>query len=154
MAFFLTKSQQLRVGAVTPIPAYSRVVSLHQVLPADDVWYVAVSPTIGNRVWLLGIDIWATPIIPNDNNYSAFTFRIGTGISWTIAEVNQWEEILPITTGAVTRFRWQIYDGCDHHHWNISKIYTGQSRRLAVTSMRAAGMGVAELDVSFEISEG
>lgn len=154
MAYILNRNQQVYYPAIYPISAYSRVVSLSQLLPDDGNWYVAVSRNLAQNFWLIGIDVWASPTVANDTNASYIVFRAGQGVSWTYAEVRTWEEILPIHAGAHTYTNWAIYDGVRHMRWNIKKRFQGEQRKLAITSMRALGMGIGRLEVSFEITEG
>ena len=54
----------------------------------------------------------------------------------------------------MTATTWFMYDGMRHMRWNCNRRFSGKPWRIAVGSMRAAGMGIGELYVSFQISEG
>lgn len=148
------RGQQEEMRRLHPRPAYSRVINLTlQVaagIGADDY---AVSPPIGNRVWLLGVDL----VILNmdvDVVCSAF-FYISTG---TDKKVNgekiatEWDPVIRNYGGPKPGF---YYSGIrDQFHWDMMKFYEGSGRRFGAVAESLTEIKGFRAWVSFEISEG
>lgn len=148
------RDQQAESRRLHPKPAYSRVINLTlQVaagIGADDY---AVSPPMGNRIWLLGVDL----VILNmdvDVVCSGF-FYISTGMDRNAnAEkiATQWDPIIRNYGGPKPAF---YYSGIrDKFHWDMMKFYEGAGRRFGVVAESLTDIKGFRAWVSFEISEG
>lgn len=150
----VARNQQAEVARLHPKPVYSRVINLTLQIPAglgqDDF---AVSPPIGNRIWLLGVDL----VILNrdvDVVCSGFIY-ISTGTDKRVtAEMiaNQWDPIIRNYGGPKPGF---YYSGIrDKFHWDMMKFYEGSGRRFGAVAENLTDIKSWRAWVSFEISEG
>lgn len=148
------RDQQAEVRRLYPKQAYSRVINLTlQVVAGAGKEDFAVSPPIGNRVWLLGVDL----VILNshvDILCSGF-FYIGTGTDQKVDGEKiavQWDPVIRNYGGPKPGF---YYTGIrDHFHWDMMKFYEGSGRRFgAVAENLYATIGFRAW-ISLEVSEG
>jgi len=142
------------VARLHPKPVYSRVINLTLQIPAglgqDDF---AVSPPIGNRIWLLGVDL----IILNrdvDVVCSGFIY-ISTGTDKRVTApmiATKWDPIIRNYGGPKPGF---YYSGIrDKFHWDMMKFYEGSGRRFGAVAENLTDIKSWRAWVSFEISEG
>lgn len=148
------RNQQREMERLHPKPAYSRVINLTLQIPAglgkDDF---AVSPPLGNRIWLLGVDL----IILNrdvDVVCSGFIY-ISTGTDKRVTApmiATKWDPIIRNYGGPKLGF---YYSGIrDQFHWNMMKFYEGSGRRFGAVAENLTDIKGWRAWVSFEISEG
>lgn len=150
----VARGQQEAVRREYPKPAYSRVINLTLQIPAGlGQSDFAVSPPIGNRVWLLGVDL----IILNmdvDVVCSGFIY-ISTGTDKRITEplvAEQWEPVIRNYGGPKPGF---YYSGIrDQFHWSMMKFYEGSGRRFGALAENLTDIKGWRAWISFEISEG
>jgi len=153
MPVIQNKSQQVVSRAMNPRVIYSRVESLQVNVGAGPATAYAVTPPLGNCVWLLGIKCWMLPKAINVANISALSFVKGEGPARALADVMQWKNILPLNNENSFSMSWFFHDGRDEMSWEFSRLYTGESVRFAVIVGRSAGPA-DQAQVSFVISEG
>ncbi len=150
----VARNQQAEVARLHPKPAYSRVINLTLQVPAgigeEDY---AVSPPIGNRVWLLGVDL----VILNmdvDVVCSAFV-NISTGTDQKVDGekiATEWDPIIRNYGGPKPGF---YYSGIrDKFHWDMMRFYQGSGRRFGAVAESLTDIKGFRVWVSFEISEG
>lgn len=150
----VARNQQAEVARLHPKPVYSRVINLTLQIPAglgqDDF---AVSPPIGNRIWLLGVDL----IILNrdvDVVCSGFIY-ISTGTDKRVTApmiATKWDPIIRNYGGPKPGF---YYSGIrDKFHWDMMKFYEGSGRRFGAVAENLTDIKSWRAWVSFEISEG
>lgn len=150
----VARNQQDEVRRLHPKPAYSRVINLTLQIAAgagnDDF---AVSPPIGNRVWLLGVDLTILNMHV-DVVCSGFIY-ISTGTETKVnAEriVSQWDPIVRNYGGPKRGF---YFSGIrEHYHWNMMKFYEGSGRSFGAVAENLTDVIGWRAWVSFEISEG
>jgi len=137
-----------------PKPAYSRVINLTlQVaagLGSDDF---EVSPPIGNRVWLLGLDLFILNTDVDVLRSGLIYMRTGTDPEANAEMIaTAWDPIIRNYGGPKRGF---YYSGIrDHFHWDMMKFYEGSGRRFgAVAENLQVDVGM-RIWISFEISEG
>lgn len=150
----VARGQQEAVRRESPKLAYSRVINLTLQIPAglgkEDS---AVSPPIGNRVWLLGVDL----VILNmdvDVVCSGFIYiRTGTDKRVTAPMMaEQWEPVIRNYGGPKPGF---YYSGIrDKFHWSMMRFYEGSGRRFGAVAENLTDIKGWRAWISFEISEG
>lgn len=150
----VARNQQEEVRRLHPKPAYSRVINLTVQVPAgagsDDY---AVSPPVGNRIWLLGVRMYVMNISV-DIVCSGFIY-ISTGFDPKVTGEKiavQWDPIIRNYGGPKPGF---YYSGIrDKFHWSMMKFYEGPGRRFGVAAEGLSQYEVMRVWVAFEISEG
>ena len=148
------RGQQEAVRRESPKQAYSRVINLTLQIPAglgeEDF---AVSSPVGNRVWLLGVDLFILNM-DVDVVCSGFIYiRTGTDKKVTAPMIaEQWDPIIRNYGGPKPGF---YYSGIrDQFHWNMMKFYEGSGRRFGAVAQNLTEIKGWRAWVSFEISEG
>ncbi len=150
----VARGQQEAVRRAYPKPAYSRVINLTIQVPAglgeEDF---AVSPPIGNRVWLLGVKMFVMNLSV-DIVCSGFIY-ISTGTDKKVTApmiAEQWEPIIRNYGGPKPGF---YYSGIrDQFNWDMMKLYEGSGRRFGIAAQSLSIYEVMRIWCSFEISEG
>jgi len=152
MAKLLSKQQRIQAGVTAPQSVYSTVVNMAQVLPQPANLAFCFTRALGQRLWLLDIDVWifGKPVDPGDSWW--FYLRRGFQRPGDIAEVAQWENILPLQS-PTGLWSWHGYGTPAHMHWEMQTLYTGQSQRFAA-GFNVTGPIVSYFQASFHISEG
>lgn len=148
------RDQQAEVRRLYPKPAYSRVINLTLQIPAGlGQGDFAVSPPIGNRVWLLGVDMFITNLSVDIISSAFIYLSTGTDKDETGEKIaTQWEQIIREYGGPKPGF---YYSGIrDHFHWDMMKFYEGSGRRFGVVAESLSIYEVMRVWVSLEISEG
>jgi len=150
----VARNQQAEVDRLHPKLAYSRVINLTLQIPAgigqEDF---AVSPPVGNRIWLLGVDLHILNM-QVDVVCSGFIY-ISTGTDkkvngLTIAQ--QWDPVIRNYGGPKPGF---YYSGIrDHFHWDMMRFYEGSGRRFGAMAESLVDIISWRAWISFEISEG
>ncbi|MBA7609962.1 hypothetical protein ES703_17165 [subsurface metagenome] len=152
--FVVSRDQQAEVRRLYPKPAYSRVINLtlqvEKGLGEEDF---AVTPPIGNRVWLLGVKMWV--FVPGIGTCaSGFTYiRTGTDPKVNAGQVaTQWEPIIRNYGGPKPGFYWS----CEYafFEWDMEILYIGSGRRFGAVSENLSATQNYRIWVSFQISEG
>lgn len=152
MAKLLSKQQFIQAGVTTPTSVYSRVVSMAQVLPQPANLMYCFTEALGQQLWLLGIDVWifGKPVDPGDSWW--FYLRRGISRPTATADLYEWEIVLPLLS-PTGQWSWHGYGTPYHMHWDMKKLYVGQSQRFAAY-FNITGPIVSYFQASFEISEG
>lgn len=150
----VARNQQAEMARLHPKPAYSRVINLTLQIPAglgaDDF---AVSPPVGNRVWLLGVDLF---ILTKEIDVvcSGFIY-ISTGTDKRVTApmiATQWDPVIRNYGGPKPGF---YYSGIrDHFHWDMMQFYEGAGRRFGAMAESLVDVISWRAWISFEISEG
>lgn len=148
------RNQQEEVRRLHPKPAYSRVINLTVQIPAglgaDDY---AVSPPIGNRVWLLGVDLFVFSL-EVDIVASGFIY-ISTGTEQKVTKefiATKWDQVIRNYCGPKPGF---YYSGIrDQFHWDMMRFYEGSGRKFGVLAQNLTEIIGWRAWVSFQISEG
>lgn len=150
----VNRNQQEAVRRAYPKPAYSRVINLTLLVPeglgAEDF---AVSPPIGNRVWLLGVDLlilnWEVDVVSRGFIY----ISTGTDKKVNGGEIaTQWDPVIRNYGGPKPGF---YYSGIkDQFHWSMMKFYEGTGRRFGAVAESLTEISKWMVWISFEISEG
>jgi len=148
------RNQQAEVRRRYPKPAYSRVINLTLQVPAGlGESDFAVSPPVGNRIWLLGVDLFILNM-DVDIVCSGFIY-ISTGTDKRVTEpmiADQWDPVIRNYGGPKPGF---YYSGIrDQFHWNMMKFYEGSGRRFGAVAENLTDIKGWRAWVSFEISEG
>jgi len=153
MAFVVNRDQQVYTGGLAPKAAYSRIVSVRLIVSQVAGWQYVVTPVIGNKVWLLGLKVWSEQKAVDNGQLSYFEVYAGGGRDVVIADVINWERILPMVDNANILQHWQIMDGERGYDWQFQRLYVGEQRRFALVGFRV-GQDISLLQASFHISEG
>jgi len=148
------RDQQAEIRRRYPKPAYSRWINLTlQVAKGLGEEDLAITPPIGNRVWLLGVKLWV--FVPEIGNCaSGFTYiRTGTDQKANASQVaTKWDPVIRNYGGPKPGFYWS----CEHGFWDwdMEMLYTGSGRRFGVVAENLSVTVAFRLWVSFKISEG
>lgn len=154
MAFVVTRSQQVVTAGIKPRAVYSRVINLTVQVPAglaqEDF---AFTPAIGNRVWLLGVDLFVMTL-EVDVVVSGFVYiRSGVGKPQSASEVaTKWNPVIQNYGGPKPGFYFSAIQ--DHYHWNMNKFYEAGAVRFGVMATSLVDIVSWRAWVSFQISEG
>lgn len=148
------RNQQEESRRRNPKPAYSRVINLTLQVPAGiGTEDFAVSPPIGNRIWLLGVRMYVMSLSV-DIVCSGFIY-IGTGTDKKVTGekiATQWDPVIRQYGGPKPGF---YYSGIrDGFYWSMRKFYEGSGRRFGVVAEGLSQYEVMRVWIAFEISEG
>lgn len=149
----LNAEQQIYIPTFRPKVAYQRVESVIVFLSGPPVAEYALTPKVGNDVWLTAIDIWP---LPRDNvsaNYTVVLPTAGTGDNPSDNDVQNWDICLPMTNNNNQQGNYIIYEGAGHMRWEMERLYTGEARRFSLYCYKAAG-NPEIIQCAFTISEG
>lgn len=147
------RNQQLAMAAAHPKPYYSRVVSLVcKAIQAGGGRYAVTAP-LGSNLWLLSVRVWLDAKPQDSAQRTEFQVLTGTGPVNQIADMEKWDDVLPLLNEDKEREPWKIVDGRFSQTWTIMRFYEGTHRRFAVVAVRI-GADNDNVRISFEISEG
>lgn len=153
MATVVNQNQQVYTAGLTPVAAYSRIVSIELLVYHTWDWVYVVTPVIGNNVWLLGVDVVSELKAIDGGQFSNFDIYAGGGKDVALDDIRQWEKVLPLHVYSNVPTSWRILDGSPGFKWVFKKYYAGNGRRFAMVARRW-GEDMAMLFASFHISEG
>lgn len=150
----VARNQQAEMARLHPKPVYSRVINLTlQITPGAGADDFAVSPPVGNRVWLLGMDLFLFSL-EVDVVFSGFIY-ISTGTDKRVTPTMiaaQWDPIVRNYGGPKPGFYFSTLG--QHFHWDMMKFYEGSGRRFAAVGENLTDIIGWRAWVSFQISEG
>jgi len=147
------RNQQLAMAEEHPKPYYSRIVSVHLYMHTHGAEVYAVTPSLGNRIWLLGIRAWTT-IQPVDlSQFLHFDLVQGSEKAVDVEQVKRWTRLVPIRNYFDGLEYWQIYDGSPGFEWSMMQFFEGSMIRFGAWGWRD-GENPVRMQISFEISEG
>ncbi|MBA7694205.1 hypothetical protein ES703_102812 [subsurface metagenome] len=153
MVHLANKAQPVRVGVVYPRGVYSRVI-LVQLIVASGIgnYDFAVTPPLGNRVWLLGVDIWHQPTTQGGFVKSYLKITTGSGETFTRYMVSMdWASVMDTTM--LMKVGMLIFC-CDLHlHFTMNKLYSGESQRFGIYSESNSNQQYSIIG-AFHVSEG
>jgi len=149
----VARDQQAEMRRLHPKPAYSRIVSVELLVSQGWGWQYVVTPVLGDKLWLLGVDVWPAVKAVNFDQYSEFVLYAGGGRQVSLDDVLQWDVVMPIFDNQSRLVTWRITDGSSGFHWQLAKHYEGDNRRFALVGFRVAE-DPSTLQASFHISEG
>lgn len=154
MSKIVNISQPVRSAVLTPVPVYSRVIALELHLPAGignaDYCY---TPKLGNRTWLLAIDLWAYCGWVGVHIGGFFYFTYGSGEPATRLDVSVgWAPIVPLYCGSKPGFKWMHCDEF-HRRFTMARLFTNDELRFGV-AMENGFNQAWEATVAFQIAEG
>lgn len=148
------RDQQAEMRRLHPKPVYSRV------LVQDLYCAVAgggsdfeISEPVGNKVWLLSVDVWIQAVAIG--GLATFWFQIKTGHS-DVATLNdvvfRWETVIHVTKHPDNHiYHWGT---SGHRRFDMMKFYEGKGRRFASVGQTFGGSGDVAVSVAYQISEG
>jgi len=154
MVQVVNRSQQVVTAGFSPKAQYSRVISLNFEVPADGAWHFAATPKIGQRFWLLEVQVWCFPKESVFPQSTAFEVRTGSQMPPIDGDIEDWDNILPVYTHGGGMSAWSLDDGRDYFSWRMKMLFKTVTRRLGVRARRSVGMGSDGIYASFEVSEG
>lgn len=153
MAYLLNRAQQIRVAGVYPISAYTRVVGFFLNIPDDAAWHFATTPVLGQRIWLLRVTIRHCPRPSNPANYTSFEIMTGRMRALTLADIGEWEHVIPNIAEGGPSVTLRLGDGCLMYEEYMSKLYIGDARRFGILARRFGTDG-DQFFVTWQIAEG
>ena len=152
MTVLVPTNQRLTTGVKNPESSYSRIVSIHWVLPAAPGMDFGFTHPLAQKLWLRSIDfwLWGTPYLDTDSWW--FTLRRGFQQPKTSLEIQQLEEMLPLCDPGGPAY-WHGYSSRVHMHWDMNKLYEGLTQRFCAVA-NSTGPTNTYIEFSFQISEG
>lgn len=140
-------------GSDKPVERESRVIILQLLIKAGagNSDY-AITPPLGNRVRLLGVDVWFQPTSQGGfiKAYLKVTTGTGTGLS---ADIVGWRWPSVMDTTMIMKVGMLIFC-CDLHlHFNMNKLYIGESQKFGIWSESNANVQYSIL-AAFLVAEG
>lgn len=154
MPTIVNRSQPVYTGGVYPISAYSRVEGIGLSVDAIGTFNWNFTKTVGNKVWLTHVKVEVINKPANMSQATAVILYAGQTIPNSLADLNNWERILPMYNQVKQRIPWTFIDGMDVMEWDFAKLYKGENRRFAVGGYRVGGFRADSIWVSFTIAEG
>ncbi len=152
MAKILTTNQQLITGVISPVSAYSRVVSVCAQLLVPAASKVAVTEALGGGFWLLDVRVWLIWLEYTDVPLVFFDVIAGTSSNFKPADISGWESVLPLRY--VDQLKpWVGTPEARSFEWSIRRRFVNEGVRLGISTL-LLGAGKVYCYASFEISEG
>lgn len=152
--FVVARNQQEEMARRHPKPVYSRRVCLD--LKADKGSGQAdmqVTPPLGNRLWLLSIDIWFMNYTIDVVTQGWIVISTGGGKKPTAQDVvYNWDNLLPVIGTKKPWFQWFGIRG--ERHYSMMRFFEGTERRFGAYIENKQNNIDWYAHVSFEISEG
>ncbi len=151
---YLPENQQEESRRRFPKPAYSRVIV--QDLSLLGVWSGfdhLISAPVGNRIWLLSVDVWFQPAVID--GLVTLWFQIKTGQSDMVSQndvVFRWESVLDVPKHVDQQI--YKYGGPEHRRFDMMKFYEGKGRRFAAVGQTFGASVDCYVSVAYQISEG
>lgn len=138
---------------IEPAPVHSRVVLVQIFVAAgvgNDDW--AVTPPLGNRVTLLGIDVWILPTSQGGFIKAFIKLTAGSGDRFSGPVVAlDWASIMDTTMLLKTGI--SVFC-CDLHlGFTMNKLYVGESQRFGIYSENNSNTAYTML-CAFKVAEG
>lgn len=126
------RNQQEESRRLNPKPAYSRVINL-EVLVSDGLGGEGFNytPPLGNRLWLLSVDLWfMNPTL--DVQIGGFIYlRTGKAKPASAGDLAmKWDSVIDDSTGIKPGMYWTGLN--QHLRWDMMKFYEGSGRRFGV----------------------
>ena len=153
MARILNTGQQLKVRALTPRPAYSRVVGFTLNAKAGAGWVYANTPPLGNNIWLLRVTLRNVPRVCNAANYTLYQVLKGTRRPLVLADIAAWDYVIPNIAEGQNYITPVLHDGEIEHTEQLERFYRERTIRFGLLASRV-GDGDDYLQITFQISEG
>ena len=152
MAKVIVPGGPLGLSALGPVDVQSRVI-LIQLFVAAGVGNedYGVTPPLGNRVRLLGVDAWIQATSQGGFIEAYLKIRTGTGEKLDAPTVAlQWSSVMDESMLLKTGI---AFFCCDKHlHFSMNKLYTTQSQRFGFWSQNNSNTAYTILG-AFEIAE-
>lgn len=146
--------QQVQVRRDFPKPAYSRVINLTLQVPAglgnDDF---AVSPGVGNRIWLLSVTLNLMSQT-RANVFGGFIY-ISTGTDKRVDAEKiavDWDPVIRQYGGPKPAFYYTGFG--DSYSWDMMRLYVGSGRKFGAMASNLFASESWRAWISLEISEG
>ena len=150
----VARDQQAEMRRLHPKPAYSRVIAQDfMLMDSAGGFYYMISPPIGNRVWLLSIDVWFQPWAIDGLICLWFQFKTGqTDMASKNDVVFRWESVIDVPRHVDNQmYHW---GGPAHRRFEMMQFYEGQGRRFAATGQIYGASVDCWMSVAWQISEG
>lgn len=135
-----------------PARLESRLVGMAQSLPKPVLQMYCYTEALAQRLWLLGVDVWLMGSGDPQTASWWFTLHRGFERPGDSAGCMQWERLFPLKSPTGI-WSWHGYALPEHFHWDLSRLYEGQSQRFAAR-FNIVGPVVSYLQVTFQIAEG
>lgn len=134
MPAIVNRSQQVRSAGISPKAENSRVIIL-QLLVAGGVGNddYAVTNKLGNRLWLLSVDLWIQATTQADFLSGFLKVTAGTGQNLNAGIVSlEWTSVMDVS---MIMPQGMMFFCCDLHlRFDMRKLYVGESQRFGLYS--------------------
>lgn len=149
----INQSQQVQAAIFSPPALYSRVIGINVTIGAGAGWVGETTPPIGMDCWLWQIKITRLALTDSIANYTTFELMTGTTKINSVNDFANWDRIITIQNEGGATLTQKVTDGINNLEWNMSRLYTGKTRRFGLLAKRT-GAGSDQFEVTFQISEG
>ena len=154
MVRIANRAQQVYTGGIYPISAYSRVIGISCIIPANGDFGFNVTPQVGNKVWLTHVKIQVLNKPANRAQATTVIVYAGQGGIPSQQDLASWEIVIPMRDPVGGSTLWTLHDGLDTVEWDMSKLFVGKNRRFACGGRRTGGFLEDGMFTSFTIAEG
>ena len=148
------RDQQEEMRRRYPKPAYSRVIVQDlNLLAAGGGYDYLISGPVGDRVWLLSVDVWFQPI--SIGGFISLWFQIKTGQTDKASlsdVVFAWESVIDVPDHVDNHI--YKYGDLEHRRFDMMKFYKGKGRRFAAVGQTFGASVECYISVAYQISEG
>lgn len=154
MPLIINRSQQIVTAGVYPRSVYSRMLLFRMTVPAIAPFMDGgVTPVVGQRVWILGIDIWIYPMAAAGWLGIESSFMYGTQQETNLTVIRtQWESLMRFSRpGTQSVF---YFGPGGHQHYDMNVLLKGQAWRFGLVSSQAIVCPQCNVMVGLHICEG
>jgi len=148
------RNQQMAVAQAHPKPYYSRTVLMRMKLErVGDMRAGGITPPLGNRLWLLGVDVWFMSTVDNGFMSLQLDLKVGTTEETDLLVIrDKWEPVMRSSYGPADTIL--VYGRSIHLHFDMMRFFEAEAKRFAmVCSIIGVGVECMGL-VAWHISEG
>ncbi|GAI77650.1 unnamed protein product, partial [marine sediment metagenome] len=109
--------------------------------------------SLGNKLWLLSVDIWLMNKSLTEVIDGAFYIRTGQGEITNVETIrDKWTNVIPMYKGDIEGF---TYVGPrEHFHWDMMVLYQEKERRFGIVLENFSATVEFTAISTFQISEG
>jgi len=148
------RDQQAETRRRYPKPAYSRVIVQDLYCDASGTGTdFEISAPVGNRLWLLSVDVWIQAVTIGGLVNMWFQLKTGhAGVASILDVTFEWESVIDVAKHVDNHiYHW---GASGHRRFDMMKFYEGQGRHFASVGQTFGASGDCAMSVAYQISEG
>lgn len=149
MARVISTGRSVHRGEESPVRQESRVLSCSTTFAAVNPNTFGYTTPVGKDIYLRSVRVWLFLLLGATAEVVQFKLRTGTERPGTLAEIQQWKQVLPIFVGDRESW-WVAIDKAAVYTWILNEPYFGITRRFGVEVASLADVS-GEILCSFEV---